>query len=98
MKCGIKVYDASGVEVLDASDNLTGIAEVFTTGTQDGKKVLAQTNYRIWYCIINVIGYDANNLHTQYEIPIITLSNNVLSWKFTQSYNRCSLKLAVGFY
>ena len=98
MGLGIQIYDINGKNILDASENLTGVISIIETGTQNGEYAFPAEKYRIWYSIIDVIGFDANNLRTVYELPTLNLQDNILKWSFSQSNNRCSAKLVCGFY
>lgn len=95
---GLQVYDGNGQIVVDVTDNLTSVIDIFNTGTSNGSKQLPSGGYRFWYGVVDESAYDVFDYKNQWDFPKLKLSGNTLSWTFSQTNRRCNPKIIVGIY
>jgi len=92
MALGIKVWNASGNVILDSTDSITRVIDVFSISSSTASGSRTYTNLpagRVWFQYYAPTGGD--------YLPSITISGNVVSWVYNSSF-RTNANVILGVF
>lgn len=106
-KQGLRIYDASGTVMLDATSRLTKYLGTLSIGTTDGSYTDSRLQEgEFWYATLKLNEYkncyriDPETSEAINFLPVITRDGNTIKWNYTDSDSdfRTGLTIIYGVY